>query len=109
MKLFFTCPVCQEKVYLAINAKTRQELSIRCGQSFHLQCTHCNTLCQVAPNAVVAEKSSLSAVLATTLGGGTIGSVAGPLGIGIGLLLGGLTARYIDITANKEVDYFNNS
>ena len=109
MKLFYSCAACGKKAYLASRAKSRRELTSLRGQSFLLTCVHCNSLCQVYSFAVKAEKANLPAILATTLGGGGIGILAGPLGIIIGLAVGGLAARQLNSNAEKEVEYFNNS
>jgi hypothetical protein len=109
MKLFYLCPTCYKKVYLASGARSRPELASQWGQSFIITCVHCTRPCQVYPNAVKAEKANLPTILATTLGGGGIGILAGPLGIAIGLAVGGITAWQLNSNTEKGIERFNSS
>lgn len=43
------------------------------------------------------------------MGGGGIGILAGPLGIAIGLAVGGITAWQLNSNTEKGIERFNNS
>lgn len=109
MKIFCTCSFCNRKIYLTTKAKTRQELSNNWGISFSVNCSYCQSKNQVNINFVNAESSYVNLPLSTTIGGGLIGILAGPIGIIIGLGVGGVSGGLKRYNDKQDVKYFNNN
>lgn len=109
MKIFCNCNSCSRKVYLASEAKTRYQLSRAWGINFSIICVHCRSKNQVHVNLVRAESTKNNMPIATTIGGGLLGILAGPLGIIIGLAAGGISGGAVTYNDNNDVKTFNNN
>jgi hypothetical protein len=107
MKIFCNCNLYQRKIYLDAKVKTRRQLANTWGHVFTINCPHCRVQHQVDVNTVRAESSHNTTPIPTTLGGGLIGVLAGPLGIIIGLAVGGYTGGRIRSNDIQDVNNFN--
>lgn len=109
MKIFCNCNNCGYKIHLASPAISRNQLANSWGASFFINCPSCQLQNQIHVNQVWAEVSHVKTLCATTVGGGAFGIIAGPLGILIGLAVGGVTGSVALSRDNEDVKYFNNN
>ena len=107
MKIFYSCNLHGQKVYLESNAKTRRQLANAWGHVFTINCPLCRTQHQIDVNIVRAESSHNITPVPAALGGGLVGVLAGPLGIFIGLAIGGYTGGKIRNNDIQDVNNFN--
>lgn len=109
MKLYLVCGPCTKKFEISYLASTRQALAQQIGFSFQITCPHCNTLLNANTGLVHAESSYKLAQVPTTVGTSIIGVFFGPLGLGLGILVGLAAGSKIKNSDITEVNHFNNS
>ena len=109
MKIYCYCNSCKIKIHLKTDAKTRQQLSVSISQVLSITCLHCQQTNQIHVNNVRAEATQNNKPLAGFCLGGLTGAVAGPLGMGIGAVLGGISGGTLWYNDNQNVNYFNNN
>jgi len=101
MKLYVNSPS-GEKIYLNLQAETREELQSIVGYSYFTALEHTYNI-----NEVIAEKESYTP--AGTIVGGLIGIFGGPLGIAIGATIGTILGASSEQQEEIKVDKFNQS
>lgn len=109
MKLFMYCCYCRRKIYLASQAKTRNQLAAQWGNPFNLKCPHCRRNGLYLVEQVYAEKSTQNSSLPIAVIGGLIGLLGGPVGALAGGAIGGLVGKTADDKEVNEVVQFNRS
>ncbi|MCO5268984.1 MAG: hypothetical protein M9897_08835 [Brumimicrobium sp.] len=109
MKIFCSCNICNSRIYLASTAQSRHHLASNFGMIFTISCTNCHSKNQIHVNLVTAESSYGKTSYVTAAGGGLMGIVAGPLGILIGVVIGGAAGGFAVSKEKEAVRRFNNN
>lgn len=109
MKIYCNCNFCNSKIYFASSAQTRQQLVNSWGLYFSANCNSCQSQNQFNVNLVKAEPSHSKTPFVTTVGGGLIGIIAGPIGVLIGLAAGGIVGRVASSKDEEAVNRFNSN
>jgi hypothetical protein len=109
VRLFAVCPSCNRRIEIASNARVRPELPL----FFQVPCP--NPACPsggipvvCVSRSVVAESGHGGAVGVGTASAALGGLMAGPLGLGIGLIVGAILGSKADGAA-EDVTRFNQS
>jgi hypothetical protein len=102
------CNHCQERIYLAITAPSRDQLSEKIGHSFEIECPHCHSLSSCEVTDISAEPGPSSTPAGAILGG-AVGLIGGPLGMVVGATLGTFWGADADEGDKKKVIRFNRS
>lgn len=108
MRLYCYCNNCTKKVRLSSQAKTRYQLVNSWGVTFFINCPHCHLQTNIHVNNVCAESSLKNISLATASAGGTVGIIAGPFGVLIGLSIGAISGGIVRNNENISIKNFNN-
>lgn len=109
MRIFCTCEYCNQRVYLASDAKSRRQLSNSWGPVFGINCSSCRQHNNVHVNSVRAEATHNLTPLPTAGGGIVLGIIGGPLGMIIGGIIGGVSGGFMRSNDIKSVNWFNNN
>lgn len=107
MRLYIEdCHYCHQRIYLNVNAFTRQELANKIGYSFGIECPICHNHSIYTVDNVFAEMGQSSFAGGAMLGG-LIGLVGGPLGALIGGAIGGTLGAGADEDERRHILQFN--
>lgn len=102
MRLYVNCKSCNKKIYLSINADTREELLDKLGsRTFRVKCPFCSAEHIYDINDVRAEPGTNGGL---TLFGALIGAALAELG---GLVIGGIIGALIEAEERKKAENFN--
>ncbi|GAB4181307.1 MAG: hypothetical protein Tsb002_01150 [Wenzhouxiangellaceae bacterium] len=102
MRLYVVNPETDEKIYLNVMARTRQELAKEIGSD-----TFTVKKLQFDVNSVMAESSDNMAVSMAV--GGVVGLLAGFPGVALGSLVGALLGKQEKMTDEEKSEIFNRS
>lgn len=92
MRLYVTCPISQEKIYVDIKAKHRVHIT-----PFTIECPHDGGIHHYTWDDVEAEPGR-----GTVAGGALVGGLIGLLGGPIGVVLGGTAGALIGANTGDE-------
>jgi hypothetical protein len=104
MRLYVYCSSCNNKIYIASDAKIRSQLP----PSFSLRCPICDEVNLYTSHDVYAERSDINSA-GTAMIGGILGVVAGAIGVIAGTIFGGLLGENWKVLESAAVSRFNQS
>lgn len=104
MKLYLWSKANNQKVFLSISAKVRDDLRRALGGDWF----NINDGYSYSVNEVFAERDVSNTTVGAVMGG-IVGALGGPIGIAIGAGLGGIIGNSSDEEEQRKVNTFNSS
>ncbi len=109
MRISVSCSTCEKKFFLKNECATKRDLAHQVGEHFSITCPHCESSHHQHINDTYAEATTRTVLVGTTLWCGALGLLAGPVGGGIGVLVGAYAGYNLGSMEGKKARTYNNS